>query len=259
VISSALAKFDGTPRPSAPTWMSSCEVEKPTAPSRIAARTSSFIAAISARRGRALGRRVAHHITPHRGVADVAADVQRELALEPAPVVGEAAAAPAEALAHRLAAHALDAREHAGEPVDVVGPRGVEREAAVAGEHGGDAVLHRGRRDRIPVELHVVVGVDVDEAGRDDEAVRVDDAACVVRDAADRGDSPVAHRDVGGVGGQAGSVDDAAAADHEVVGHRRLLQRGRSYILREMFLSGQRSRRIPIGGRHANGGLRPSG
>ena len=48
VISSGEAKFDGTPRPSAPTWMSSCEVENPTAPSRIAARTSSFIVRISA-------------------------------------------------------------------------------------------------------------------------------------------------------------------------------------------------------------------
>jgi hypothetical protein len=47
-ISSGLAKFDGTSRPSCATWMSSCDVEKPIAPSRIAWRTSAHIASISA-------------------------------------------------------------------------------------------------------------------------------------------------------------------------------------------------------------------
>ena len=147
---------------------------------------------------RAFGGRVAHRIAPHRGVADVAADVQRELALEPAPVVGEAAADKAEALAHRLARHPLDARQHAREPVDVRGLRGVEREPAVAREHGRHAVLHRGRGDRIPVELHVVVRVHVDEAGRHGEPVGVDDAQRITRDAADRRDPAALHRDVRG-------------------------------------------------------------
>ena len=57
---------------------------------------------------------------------------------------------------------------------EVVGLRRREREAAVAGEERGDAVPRRGRRGRIPVELRVVVRVDVDEAGRDREPVGVD-------------------------------------------------------------------------------------
>jgi hypothetical protein len=174
-------------------------------------------------------------------VPDVAADVQRELAFEPAPVVGEAAAAPAEALAHRVARHPLHAREHAGEPVDVLGPRGVEREPAIARQHRGDTVLHRGRRHRIPVELHVVVRVHVDEARRHDESVRVDDAPRVALHAADRRDPAILHRDVRGVPGQPGAVDDVAAADHEVVGHASpSLWREVIYILRDMFLGGQR-------------------
>src|SRR5258706_275334 len=53
------------------------------------------------------------------------------------------------------------------------------------------------------------------------EAVGVDDAPRVAVDAADRGDPPVRDRDIRGVAGQAGAVDDVAAADHEVVAHRR--------------------------------------
>src|SRR4030095_4126096 len=177
-------------------------------------------------RGRALGGRVAHRIAPNRRVPDIATDVERELALEPAPVIGETTAAEAEALAHRLARHPLHAREHSGEPVDVLGLRGVEREPAVAREHGGDAVLHCGRGDRVPVELHVVVGVHVEEARRHDQAVGIDGAQSFPSDAADRGDPPALHRGGGGVAGQPGAIDDVAAADHEVVGHGHAPPRG---------------------------------
>jgi hypothetical protein len=98
-------------------------------------------------------------------------------------------------------------------------------------------VLHRGRGDRVPVELHVVVGVDVDEARRHDQAVRVDDAPCFAFDTADRADPPVAHRDVRGEAGQAGAVDDLAAADHEVVGHldSSRMPRAKLHITRNVF------------------------
>ena len=48
----------------------------------------------------------------------------------------------------------------------LVGRRGCQREAAVAAEHRGDAVLHRRARGRVPEQLRVVVGVQVDEARR---------------------------------------------------------------------------------------------
>ena len=50
-----------------------------------------------------------------------------------------------------------------------------EAEAAVAEHHRGDAVPAGDRAVRVPADLGVVVGVQVDEAGRDDQPVGVDD------------------------------------------------------------------------------------
>ena len=47
-----------------------------------------------------------------------------------------------------------------------------EAEAAVAQHHRGDAVPAGDRAVRVPADLGVVVGVQVDEAGRDDQARR---------------------------------------------------------------------------------------
>jgi hypothetical protein len=65
-------------------------------------------------------------------VADVAPGVDADPALETAPEVAEAAAAPREAARERGGRHALDARQHLREPAAVVGLRRGEREAAVA-------------------------------------------------------------------------------------------------------------------------------
>jgi pimeloyl-ACP methyl ester carboxylesterase len=76
------------------------------------------------------------------------------------------------------------------------------------------------RRDRVPVELHVVVGVDVDEARRDDRAVGVDHPLRRAGDAADPRDAAISDGDVGLEAGHAAPVHHPAAADHEVEGHR---------------------------------------
>ena len=88
---------------------------------------------------------------------------------------------PRHALLERLQRHALDPGQH---PHQVVGIRRVDRtvtgrerrdrEAAVAAHHGGHAVQRRRAQRRVPERLRVVVGVDVDEARRDDEVGRVD-------------------------------------------------------------------------------------
>jgi hypothetical protein len=68
----------------------------------------------------------------------------------------------------------------------------------------------------VPEQLRVVVGVGVDEAGRDDLAGRVDDLGRVLGDVADGDDAAVTNADVGAPRGRAGAVDHRAAADHDV-------------------------------------------
>ena len=57
-----------------------------------------------------------------------------------------------------------------------VGAHRREPDAAVAHDHGGHAVPARRREQRVPGGLAVVVRVQVDEAGREQQAVGVDGA-----------------------------------------------------------------------------------
>ena len=114
---------------------SSCEVEKPSAPSRIACAHQLLHRGDLGRGGRALGRVVAHDVAAHGAVADVAADVHAERGRRSAASSRRSCRrGSGSPRAQRRARHALDADEHAGEPVDVLGLRRRQREAAVAGD-----------------------------------------------------------------------------------------------------------------------------
>ena len=149
-----------------------------------------------------------------------------KLSTRPAPadrveVLGERLELPRDARGQRRGVHVLDVLERAHDHVVVLGAGRRDREAAVAGDHGGDAVVRRRPQRRIPEHLRVVVRVDVDEAGRDRAARRVElRLAAQVR--ADLADHAVRDRDVGDAAGRAGAVEDGSAADDEVSRHRSL-------------------------------------
>ena len=71
-----------------------------------------------------------------------------------------------------------------------------EADAAVAHDRRRDAVPAEGRQQRVPGGLAVVVGVDVDPAGGDDHARRVDLAPGGAEGLADRDDAVAIDRDV---------------------------------------------------------------
>src|SRR5439155_335693 len=98
------------------------------------------------------------------------------------------------------------------------GPAGRERVAAVPGHTGGDAVIARRGGEGLEGELRVVVRVDVDDAGHDDEPAGVDRAARA-GEPSDVGDEAVADADVGAAHGEAGAVHDRAALDDGVERH----------------------------------------
>ena len=73
---------------------------------------------------------------------------------------------------------------------------------------------------RVPEHLGVIVGVQVDEAGGDDQAGGIDLFIGLPRgNAPDRGDQASRDADVAPVPGGAGAVHDHAVADHLVVTH----------------------------------------
>jgi hypothetical protein len=83
-----------------------------------------------------------------------------------------------------------------------------EADAAVAHDRGGHAVVARRRHAVRPGGLTVVVGVDVDEAGRHQGARRVDLAPRGAAHAADLDDASPRDRDIGRARSTAGAVDD---------------------------------------------------
>ena len=116
-----------------------------------------------------------HHVGPHRAVGDLGADVERlGRALHGVEVLGEGLPVPADALGQRGAGDVLDALHQADQPLVAVRVHRREADAAVAHDHGGDAVPARRREQRVPGDLAVEVGVDVDEAGGDQQAVGVE-------------------------------------------------------------------------------------
>ena len=89
---------------------------------------------------------------------------------------------------------------------------------AFAGELGGDALKDFGRQMRVHQDGQLGLAEHVNEARRDDHAVRVNGALGLRRaQKADGGDASVANADVAGVPGRAGAVNDVAVADDEVV------------------------------------------
>ena len=105
-------------------------------------------------------------------------------------------------------------------PISHCAPLGRDRgepDAAVAHQERGHAVPARGGEHRVPRDLAVVVRVHVDEAGRDEEPVRVDHLACVVAHGSDLADAPAVDGDVGTEGRRSRAVDDRPATNHQIM------------------------------------------
>ena len=97
-------------------------------------------------------------------------------------VLGKGLELPRDARHQRRGVHVLDVLERADDHLVMFGTCRRDREAAVAGDDGGDAVVRRRAERRIPEDLRVVVRVDVDETRRDRATRRVElDLAAQVR------------------------------------------------------------------------------
>src|SRR5437762_2971218 len=168
-----------------------------------------------------LARGAAHDAVADRRVADEGGDVRAHAApLERTQVAPEVLPRPRDTGAQRLDGHALDEEEELHERLAVRRAAGRDGEPAVAHDDGRDAVPRRGARLRVPEELAVVVGMEVDEAGGEGEARAVELAGAALGDAPDgryavTGDGEVAAR------GLAAAAITEERAPNDEVGHRR--------------------------------------
>ena len=219
--SSARARNDGVGSPVDVRWLSVRELEKPMAPARMA----------SAAR-RAHGRRVllgrifeagaplAHHVEAERAVGELCRHVHvMGSGLDGVEVRPEALPRPLDPLVQHRAGDVLDALHEGDEPVVRVGPHRCEPDAAVAHHGGGDAVPARGGHAGVPGGLAVVVGVDVDETGSDQQPVGIDLLAAGGGHRPDGGDRPAVDGHVGRLGLAAQAVRHHPAPNHQIVCH----------------------------------------
>ena len=116
---------------------------------------------------------LAHHVGAQRAVADEAAGVGAlRHPVERGVELAVRLPVPGQAVEDRVAGDVLDALHHLREVRTIVRAARGERDAAVAEHDARDAVPAARRGDRVPRQLGVEVGVDVDEAGRDDRTRR---------------------------------------------------------------------------------------
>ena len=104
-----------------------------------------------------------------------------------------------------------------------VGPGGRETDAAIAHDDGGNAVPARRGHFLIPGRLPVIMGVDVDEARRDDAARGINFLAARRTHRADDADAIPVDCDIARKGRPAAAVDDRTAANHQIMRHGSLL------------------------------------
>ena len=161
---------------------------------------------------------VAEHIGAHRAVRNVARDVDGAGQLfERVHIFGEGFPVPRHAFGERCAGDVLDPFHQADQPFVAVGLGGGEADAAIAHHDGGDAVPARRRHFGVPRRLSVIMGVDVDEAGGDDLAGGVDFLASRAEVFTHRDDPVAVDRDVRDKGRSARTIDDGAAANHQIM------------------------------------------
>ena len=198
-------------------------MEKPSAPARTASLASCSHRLVVFRRGGIAARAaLAHHIDAQRGMRQLRADVDVEAPLrQPVHVVRKALPRPGNAGAQDRFGNVLDAFHQFDQPAVIARLARRKTDAAIAHDRCGDAVLRRRRDVLAPGDLAVIMGVDVDKAGRDQFSPGVDLFLALRRNLADLADAAVGDRYVGLEQVAALAIGNIAAADHEVwtVGH----------------------------------------
>ncbi len=170
----------------------------------------------------AIGAALAHHVDAQRRVRQVRGHVDVAAARDSKRVheLGEGLPGPGQAVGHHDAGNVLDPGHHVDEHVVVLLAARREADAAVAHHHRGHSVRRRRGQALRPDGLAVVVGVQVDEARRDQQSGGVDlPRGGLAVDVADGFYDPVLHGYVADVRLTSQPVDDGAIADEEVIGH----------------------------------------
>ena len=167
---------------------------------------------------RLIVRPVAHHVSAERAVGHLRGDVEHARhRVHGVEILGKALPLPVDSLDQGRARDVLDALHELDEELLTAWPTRREADAAVPHHDGGGTVPTRRRNLRVPGDLTVVMGVDVDPAGSDHQSVGIDPTPSRSIDCADFGDDAVGDRDVGRPWFGTRAVDNGAVGDDQIV------------------------------------------
>ncbi|MCY1412147.1 hypothetical protein D9M71_275460 [compost metagenome] len=160
---------------------------------------------------------LAHHIEAQRGVGQLRAAIDiAGTRFQRGEKVVEALPLPVQPFVQGDAGNVLDAFHQLDQHFAVALAHRGETDAAVAHHHGGHPMVARRRQAVVPHGLGVVVGVDIDEAGRDQMTAGVDFLHAMAGDLPHLDDAPVPDRHVGAIGLATQPVGNVAATDHQI-------------------------------------------
>jgi hypothetical protein len=129
--------------------------------------------------------RWSHHHPADGRVSNQEPGVDGKAPIDPVEVLSERPPLPGSRSFERAQRDPFDHRHHPLDVLNIVGADRGDRESTVSPHHGGHPMNGRRAGGRVPQELCVVVGVDVDETGTDDLAADVDLLGAVLIDLAD--------------------------------------------------------------------------
>ena len=171
------------------------------------------------RRGRPLDGSRAHDELAERAVPHQGRDIDAEFAAHRVEILPKRGKAPRHARLQSGKGDRFDSLEASENLIAIRLFARRQRQAAVAGNHRGDAMITRRRRQRIPQKLRIEVGVKIDEPWRHRQPIGVDDTLGAAADAAGLDDLAVLHCDVAEIRGQTAAVINSSTLDQNVVSH----------------------------------------
>ena len=160
----------------------------------------------------------AHHIRAHGGVRDLRTDIHRKRFFrQRVEVFGIGFPFPRDAFGQRGAGDVLHAFHDVDQAIVKIGFDRGKAHAAIAHDDRGHAVPARGRKERVPADLAIVVGVNVDPARRDQQASGIDFTGSSARHHADCGDHVAVDRYIGHPARRASAIDHGSIADYDIM------------------------------------------
>ena len=179
----------------------------------------------------------AHHVPAQCAVPHEETRIHTDASIQPVEVVAKGLPVPRRTLLERRDRHSLHARHHAADVVAVLRPERRQSETAVPPEDRRHAMGVRRRCVWIPVQLCVVVRMDIDDARSHDKPAGVKGlrrfatetlaGSRAIRPRHDLHDAPVLDPDVGSHGLRTRAVDDGPPGNR-VVEHQTSMRRVRA-------------------------------